>query len=247
MLQPYHEQEIESRVQLLRALLVPIFKGYPTAKLYELAKATTLVKESARKVLIKQGDFPATRMFFLRKGECKVIKHIEVTETVGLKVCVGVHLFFFKCLKLRKCTKFFELATLKEKEYFGELGLLNLQPRQVSIFTVTSTELLVLSKIDFSRCLLCVCLFVSTKQNAAKVMDNMFVDRFREYAKGYPKDSDLLQIYRSRKKWQQYKDTLMQNILSGYQSTGGTQAKPVKRESPPGYRCRVKKTDSIDN
>lgn len=79
-------------------------------------------------------------MYFIKSGECKVLKHLHVMETIGGKPTPVM--------------KFLELATLRPKEYFGELAILFNEPRRVSIYTATNVELLVLSKIDFLRCTL---------------------------------------------------------------------------------------------
>jgi CRP-like cAMP-binding protein len=183
----HHEREIEERVIFLRSLVVPLFCDYQDPLLYELAKALTKRICPHQMPIIRQGE-AGNRMYFIRRGEVTVLKHIEVTEAnKGASVPADQPV---------TTVKYIRVAYLKPREYFGELSLLNNDPRATSIYCSSNVELLVMSKIDFTR-------FVS---KAA-------IDKMREYAQGYPKEQEIRKVYMKQRKWETYKKQVMEEGL----------------------------------
>ncbi len=117
---------------------------------------------------------------------------------------------------------------MKSKEYFGELALLSAEEeevikttrrsvsyvnlkqratkededknkdaktRQTSVYATTNAELLTLSAYDFNR-------FITATA----------LKRLRDYAKGYPKESEIRSLFWKQKQWKMYKQHLVQSI-----------------------------------
>jgi CRP-like cAMP-binding protein len=132
---------VPSLLMLFRAFHHPPVH-FPSVRSFELAKCLTKKLCPHQKAIVKQGDQGNSRMYFIKRGEVTVLKHLEVTEINRGQV--------------QMTTKYLRLAYLKPKEYFGELALLCNAPRATSIYCNSNVELLVMSKIDFTRCA-CAC------------------------------------------------------------------------------------------
>lgn len=102
---------------------VPLFQGADALFLNSLIMALRPEVAAPGEMIIKKGD-PANEMYLLIRGE------VEVLDGAG-KV----------------------LATLRDGNFFGEIGLIMSTPRTASIRAKSLTDLFVLDKSDFSRIL----------------------------------------------------------------------------------------------
>ncbi|KAJ9450139.1 hypothetical protein DIPPA_21680 [Diplonema papillatum] len=102
------EDELDRRVQFLSELVVPLFASWSPDQLRTLAKRLFVRKYTSRQVIVREGE-PGSELFFIAKGECRVVREIELT-TKG-----AAH-------SLKKTVKLLELAVLHVGEYFGELA-----------------------------------------------------------------------------------------------------------------------------
>eukprot|EP00759_Apiculatamorpha_spiralis_P037897 PhF_6_TR3750/c0_g1_i1/m.5416/K04739/PRKAR; cAMP-dependent protein kinase regulator len=101
------EHEMEARVKFLQTqLMVPLFSGLDREDIEQVAESLYSLRFPSRCVVIKEKDIGG-EMFFIRTGECRVVREIEFTSGSSTSV------------------KLMELATLVPGEYFGELSLLN--------------------------------------------------------------------------------------------------------------------------
>lgn len=110
-LKRYQEQanakDLEEKIEFLSTkLLVPLFNGLNRADIEEVAKSLYSVRFPSRYVILKEKE-NGSEMFFLRSGECRVVREIEFPQGSTSVV------------------KLMEMATLLPGEYFGELSLLN--------------------------------------------------------------------------------------------------------------------------
>ncbi|KAL9645310.1 hypothetical protein ABK040_002509 [Willaertia magna] len=151
------EKQLQERVDFMRNLIVPIFSGYPDAQLFELCKSINVEFIPSRKVIVTEGKEGDT-MYFIKSGECSVIKAMKFTEhqSVGSSKKIDY-------------VRFIELARLKPKEYFGERVLIyddsfddnnldsqrsfqNTVARAVSVYAASETVLFSISRKTFANC-----------------------------------------------------------------------------------------------
>ncbi|MCO5591584.1 hypothetical protein L7F22_045571 [Adiantum nelumboides] len=92
-------------------------------------------------------------------------------------------------------TVFLDVGALSAGDFFGEIGLLHHFPRKASILTVTTVEVLVLSKWDFNR-----------------QVDRDIVECLS--ANDYKKIDYIFQQYQKTCRWALYKKKLMQEVLA---------------------------------
>lgn len=171
------------------------------------------------KIVIIRQDEPGSQVFFIQKGECAVIKRLDLTVTIRCKVC-SFKLFSTNDYQTEKIVKFVEVARLKSREYFGELALLqpeediiksptsglykeikmeeikDVKVQQTTVYTTMNTELLSLTNSDFQ-----------------KYVTNPALQRMREYAKGYPKESEIRRLFWRKKRWSTFKQQLVKEIV----------------------------------
>ena len=104
----FREAEVlDKRVKFFRSLLVPLFASWSTSAVRELAKRVYRRKYTSRQVIVRENE-PGGEIYFIVKGECRVVREIEIVKSQG-----GV---------LKKMVKLLELAVLHPCEYFGELA-----------------------------------------------------------------------------------------------------------------------------
>ena len=114
------------RRQLYESFLaeVPLLEGLTDYERSKIADALHTEKYSAGYTIIKEGD-PGENFFFLESGEAEVFKH-------GNDKPVNHY---------------------KKGDYFGELALLNNEPRAASVISKTDVKLATLGKEGFQRLL----------------------------------------------------------------------------------------------
>lgn len=100
---------------------VPIFGGLPDAALQRLLERMQLRACAAGQVICAEGD-PAREMFIVRSGAVEVRKRV---------------------LDGQAC-----LARLRAGDEFGEMSLIDIQPRSASVVACEPTELYVLGNMD---------------------------------------------------------------------------------------------------
>eukprot|EP00755_Sulcionema_specki_P021412 Sspe_Gene.74157::Locus_45643_Transcript_1_1_Confidence_1.000_Length_1689::g.74157::m.74157 len=108
LLQHLEDRELDARVQYFQALLVPVFASWSSYQLRELAKRTYPLRFGSRQVIVRERE-EGTDLYFIVKGECRVVREIEFNEAASGKV--------------KKTVKLLELAVLQPGEYFGELAI----------------------------------------------------------------------------------------------------------------------------
>jgi len=107
---------------------IALFEGLAPESLERLMSRSVERSYPKQTVVIHEGDDP-TGMYVIVSGRARAY----LTDANG---------------------KEFVLATLGENEYFGELSLLDDEPRSASVATIEACRLLVLSRSTFEECLL---------------------------------------------------------------------------------------------
>jgi len=105
---------------------VPLLKSVDVYGRSQVADALQLEKLSAGDKIITQGEV-GEKFYIIESGECKAVKTTEGAADMEL--------------------------VLKEGDYFGELALLNNEPRAASVSAVTDVKLLTLNRKAFNRLL----------------------------------------------------------------------------------------------
>lgn len=99
---------------------VSLFADVPAHYRAELEKLSTLRKYAKNTVLVTEGD-ESTHLYVIRKGTVSCFLNNEDGRQVNLNY-------------------------LHEGEYFGELSLIDGQPRSASVITITDCEILLVSR-----------------------------------------------------------------------------------------------------
>ena len=106
---------------------VPLFASFPEDQLRMLA--TMVMRRSApRATTIMAGGDPTDSLYIVLSGRLKVM----MSDSEGKEVILSI---------------------LGPGEFFGEMGLIDEEPRSASVVTMEPCELLSVSKRDFNKCL----------------------------------------------------------------------------------------------
>jgi CRP/FNR family transcriptional regulator, cyclic AMP receptor protein len=106
---------------------VPLFTSFPEDQLRVLA--TMVMRRSApRATTIMAGGDPTDSLYIVLSGRLKVM----MSDSEGKEVILSI---------------------LGPGEFFGEMGLIDEEPRSASVVTMEPCELLAVSKRDFNKCL----------------------------------------------------------------------------------------------
>lgn len=127
-----HAQSLIDRTYNNRALRselrgVSLFEGFNSEDLDRLTKTATVVRYPSDAPIFDEGD-EGDAFYLIRTG-------------------------FVKILKKRPSAKDLVLAYLREGQYFGEMALLNEDPRSASVMALTETEVIRITKDDFNALL----------------------------------------------------------------------------------------------
>jgi len=106
---------------------VPLFASFPEDQLRVL---TTLVtrKSAPRSTTIMAGGDPTDSLYIVLSGRLKVM----MSDAEGKEVILSI---------------------LGPGEFFGEMGLIDDEPRSATVMTIEACELLSIAKRDFKKCL----------------------------------------------------------------------------------------------
>jgi CRP/FNR family cyclic AMP-dependent transcriptional regulator len=126
---------------------VPLFANLADEQLRQLAAVATL-RRFPRSTFIMRAGEETDGLYILLSGRAKVL----IPDEEGHEVI---------------------LAVMRPREFFGEMGLLDDQPRSASVETLEPCELVRVSKADFMRCL------GSNMELAMRIIRNL-VRRLRE-------------------------------------------------------------------
>jgi putative ABC transport system ATP-binding protein len=100
----------------------PLFQGMTPSMLLAVADKVMIERVAPNTDVIRQGD-PGDKFYIIRSGEAEVLVAQGDTKK--------------------------HVATLKERDFFGETALLRNEPRNATVRTTKETELYVLGKDDF--------------------------------------------------------------------------------------------------
>src|SRR4030088_934961 len=106
---------------------VPLFSSFPEDQLRMLAMVVTR-KSATRSTTIMAGGDATDSLYIVLSGRLKVM----MSDSDGKEVILSI---------------------LGPGEFFGEMGLIDDEPRSASVVTIEPCELLSISKRDFKKCL----------------------------------------------------------------------------------------------
>src|SRR3979409_2368173 len=107
---------------------VPLFSSFPEDQLRMLASVVTR-KSTPRSTTVMAGGDPTDSLYIVLSGRLKVM----MSDADGKEVILSI---------------------LSPGEFFGEMGLIDDEPRSASVVSIEPCELLYISKRDFKKCLL---------------------------------------------------------------------------------------------
>ena len=107
---------------------VPLFAGFPEDQLRTLTTMVTR-RGAARSTTIMAGGDAIDSLYIVLSGRLKVM----MSNSDGKEVILSI---------------------LGPGEFFGEMGLIDDEPRSASVVTIEACELLAIAKRDFKNCLL---------------------------------------------------------------------------------------------
>lgn len=138
-----------------------LFKGVPPQYLVELEKLSVTRKYPKNTILVTEGD-ESNHLYIIKSGKVSVY----LSDEEGRQVILNY---------------------MQEGEYFGELALLDGEPRSASVVTVTACEFVVISRAGFQDLL-------NNNHEFALVMTRELTRRVRELTDSV-KDLALLDVY----------------------------------------------------
>ena len=100
--------------------------------------------------------------------------------------------------------KLLEVSVMGPREYFGELAIVSRKPRAASIVSVTTVELLFLTRNDFERRVL-------TNKETLKLV--------KEFIASYPTDRQIKAKFAEQVRWLDYKAKLVKEIVTKKEET----------------------------
>jgi len=106
---------------------VPLFAGFPEDQLRMLTLVVTR-KSAPRSTTIMAGGDPIDSLYIVLSGRLKVM----MSDAEGKEVILSI---------------------LAPGEFFGEMGLIDDEPRSATVVTIEPCELLSIAKRDFKKCL----------------------------------------------------------------------------------------------
>src|SRR4030088_1009374 len=106
---------------------VPLFSSFPEDQLRMLAMVVTR-KSATRSTTIMAGGDATDSLYIVLSGRLKVM----MSDSDGKEVILSI---------------------LGPGEFFGEMGLIDDEPRSASVVTIEPCELLYISKRDFKKCM----------------------------------------------------------------------------------------------
>lgn len=92
-------------------------------------------------------------------------------------------------------SKLLEIDELGIGDCFGDYSLITKQPIEYSVVTFIPTEIFILDQHDFTS------------------LDKKIIADFEDYQKTYPCDKEIRRSYFEMKKWEKYKQDLINNIV----------------------------------
>ena len=107
---------------------VPLFTSFPEDQLRMLTTMVTR-RSAARSTTIMAGGDATDSLYIVLSGRLKVM----MSDSDGKEVILSI---------------------LGPGEFFGEMGLIDDEPRSASVVTIEPCELLAIAKRDFKKCLL---------------------------------------------------------------------------------------------
>jgi len=107
---------------------VPLFASFPEDQLRMLTTMVTR-RSAARSTTIMAGGDATDSLYIVLSGRLKVM----MSDSDGKEVILSI---------------------LGPGEFFGEMGLIDDEPRSASVVTIEACELLAIAKRDFKKCLL---------------------------------------------------------------------------------------------
>lgn len=140
---------------------VRLFSAVPAHYLAQLEQQSVLRKYSKNTVLVTEGD-ESSHLYIIRKGTLSAYLNNEEGRQVNLNY-------------------------MQDGDYFGELSLLDGQPRSASVITLTECEVLLLSKASVQR-------LMQEYPDFALLMITELTRRVRELTDSV-KDMALLDVY----------------------------------------------------
>jgi len=106
---------------------VPLFASFPEEQLRTLATVVSRRSATRGSIIIAAGD-PTDSLYIILSGRFKVM----MSDAEGKEVILSI---------------------LTGGEFFGEMGLIDDEPRSASVVAIEPCELLVLTRRDFKKCM----------------------------------------------------------------------------------------------
>ena len=129
------DQPLTSMEKITFLKASPFFTALPLEELYHIALSVQEESAKAGKTVIRQGTL-GDKMYIVVEGELEVRRFDNEEEASGVDV-TGGHL----------------MATMRDKQVFGDMALLDDEPRSASVIAVQDCALLSLQRGDLERIL----------------------------------------------------------------------------------------------
>ena len=198
-LQKLHEAELGQRTKFVQSVF--IFSDWSDEDLRRVAYVMTSRRYEKNTTIIAQGD-QTESIYFLKEGSCRVIKRMQLNRRQKEMLGLVAESPRSGATRHKKSdtpeNHMLEIGDLCERQYFGELAMLEKKAHTASVVSVTPVEVLILSKYDFYH-----------------LVDTRTQQLMQAYAKKFYFDEDSIkQTIHDQHEWTRYKEGLTRRGLS---------------------------------
>ena len=183
----------------------PLFHDLDRTDLLKIATKVIYKILPTNTIIIRQGDYSKS-IYFIKTGKVKLLKKVD------FKTCEDDD---YDDAELAKRliedptqedeeremveSKLLEIDELGIGDCFGDSSLIHKMPIEYSVVTFIPTEIFILDQHDFNE------------------LDKRIINEFKDYLKTYPCDKEIRRSYFEMKKWEKYKQDLMNIIVDSKQ------------------------------
>ena len=197
------QRDLEERVEFLAQR--PLFYGWSTTRLNQLAKCITVQKFLPNKPIFVQGS-EGKFLWIIRRGSVKVVREIQVGRNRQTHAPI---------YKLLQC------ASLGQGRFFGELSIIRNTPHSASAIAASKTILYKLPKPEFTKFIIDKTLEIVQRTAGSYPSDAELVASYRDHLRWEQYKSRLVSQIMREKTARKELETFHNPSIRGFSSRRG--------------------------
>ncbi|KNC48280.1 uncharacterized protein AMSG_04510 [Thecamonas trahens ATCC 50062] len=194
------QRDLEERVEFLSQR--PLFYGWSSSRMNQLAKCMTIEKFLPNKPIILQGS-EGKFLWMIRAGSVKIVRELKVG--ISRKTSEPVR-------------KFLHIATLGVGEFFGELAIIHNAPHSASVLAASKCVVYKLPKPEFTKFIVDKALEIVQLTSANYPSDAELLAAYREQLTWERYKSRVVERVLSRKRTRRELQSYSNPTLRGFRS-----------------------------